>query len=86
MSGDPRVAWFNPYNIEHLQAFRCLQETGSWPEGFIQPGWELSTLWQMAITAKIADAYLYWALGPSGKQYTPPCVLFTLERLSKEQA
>jgi len=27
--------WFDPYNFEHLDAYRHLQKTGNWPEEFI---------------------------------------------------
>lgn len=26
--------WFDPHNIEHCKAYRHLQKTGQWPEGF----------------------------------------------------
>ena len=29
------VDFFNPYSIEHLKAYRHLEKTGFWPEGFV---------------------------------------------------
>jgi hypothetical protein len=57
------VDWFNPHNLEHLQAYKDLNKTGVWPKAF----WdkiaeidhlEMTTGWQVAIACKIADAFV----------------------------
>jgi len=48
--------WFDPRNINHLKAYKHLQKTGVWPEGFIKG--ELPSHWQTMVTYKLADAYL----------------------------
>lgn len=29
------VDWFNPFNVDHLRAYKILQDTGAWPKGFL---------------------------------------------------
>jgi hypothetical protein len=57
------VDWFNPHNMEHLQAYKHLSHTGTWPKPF----WdkilkdnqiEMTTAWQVALACKIADAFV----------------------------
>jgi hypothetical protein len=57
------VDWFDPHNMEHLQAWKDLQKTGTWPQSF----WQkmlfddriiITTNWQYSIYAKIADAFV----------------------------
>ena len=57
------VDWFNPHNMEHLQAYKDLCKTGVFPESF----WdkiaeidhlEMTNTWQVAIACKIADAFV----------------------------
>ena len=57
---DPWVEldWFDVKNMQHLRAFRELQRTGFWPEGFIQPHMSLPHMWDYIIKSKLADAYL----------------------------
>lgn len=57
--------WFDPYNMEHLKAWRVLQVTGSWPEGFVNPEdfvvpdkLERAGLWEVMIDCKIAKAFV----------------------------
>jgi hypothetical protein len=44
--------------MEHLQAYRTLHETGFWPEDFPPAHVELTTNWQVALTSKMADAWV----------------------------
>ena len=48
------VEWFNVQSDEHLAAYRILEQSGLWPEGFIpeevslSPGWHMQLMWKMA--------------------------------------
>ncbi|KKL64151.1 hypothetical protein LCGC14_2167870 [marine sediment metagenome] len=50
--------FFDPYEHSHLEAFQTLQDTGSWPKGFLPKDTVIPNHWQMMITAKIADAWM----------------------------
>jgi len=50
--------WFDINNIEHLKAWRHLENTGSLPKHFVPVGVELSTNWKIKILARMAGAYL----------------------------
>lgn len=53
------VEWFDPYNKEHMAAYKHLQDThGMWPKGFIPEGMSLGLGWQFVIMNKIADAWV----------------------------
>lgn len=57
------VEWFNPYNMEHLQAWKDLQKIGFWPKPFwdkivANDRIEMVNLWQVSIAHKIADAFV----------------------------
>lgn len=52
------VEWFDPYNKGHVAAYRHLQNTGMWPEGFIPLGMEIPTYWSISVAAKLADAWI----------------------------
>ncbi len=52
--------WFDPYDYEHIRAYRHLEQTGSWPEGFIP---EMVTIrsdgiWHILIPAKMAQEWM----------------------------
>ena len=54
--------WFDPKNTEHMMAWAHLQNTGSWPKSFwdkivMDDRIDIHTGWQMAIAAKLADAF-----------------------------
>ena len=59
-SGNPYdvMKWFDPYNDEHLAAYRTLLATGMWPEGFIGEDKPLCHMWQHVLLSKLADAFL----------------------------
>jgi len=52
------VDWFDPSNIEHLKAYKHLQDTGVWPEGFLLEDIEMLPLWSLLLSGKIVDVYL----------------------------
>lgn len=52
------VAWFNPYNRQHIRAYSNLRETGKWPDGFLPHDIEIPYGWQTKIAHKIADAWI----------------------------
>ena len=51
--------WFSPHNLNHCKAYRHLQKTGEWPEGFEVHDMSLGRLaWQVAIMGKMVNAWL----------------------------
>ena len=54
--------WFDPQNIEHLKAYKHLQENAVWPVGFKPDVIEMDRMWQYAIVTKIAEYYIEWRL------------------------
>ena len=50
--------WFDVSNEEHLDAYRHLQRSGAWPEGFLPENVTQSPFWHMEILSKLANAYL----------------------------
>ena len=57
------VDWFNPHNLEHLQAYKDLNKTGFWPKEFwnkivVNDQIEMTNAWQVAIACKIANAFV----------------------------
>lgn len=57
------VDWFDPYNREHLTAYRHLCDTGMWPENFISENIYLPPGWQVFIVNKMSDAWLEYMTG-----------------------
>jgi hypothetical protein len=55
--------WFDVKNIDHLKAYRQLQNTGAWPVGFIPSGIEMGPHWQFLLLSQMTDAYLDWRFG-----------------------
>ncbi len=52
------VDWFDPYNMEHIRAYRHLQNTGVWPYGFISAGVVIGMNWQVLLQSKLAAAWV----------------------------
>jgi hypothetical protein len=56
------VDFFDPYNVEHLKAYRVLEKTGFWPKEFLPEddykNMEWPLIWQAALTAKMTAAWL----------------------------
>jgi len=59
----PVYEWFDPYNPEHLRAYRRLMDHGMWPEGFIPDNVDMTSGWQYALASKIADAHITDRIG-----------------------
>lgn len=57
--------WFDPHNLDHCKAYRYLQETGAWPEGFelLDTEWFKGGIWQVAIMGKLANTWIDHILG-----------------------
>lgn len=69
-SQDPKMLgnWFQPHNVDHLRAYRQLEETGKWPEAFVQEMDKAGVVshqgWQVVILSRLASAWLENRLGP----------------------
>jgi len=50
--------WFDIYNINHIQAYRHLQQTGVWPVGFIPTNIWIEPNWQAILAFKLADEWI----------------------------
>ena len=50
--------FFDPYNEEHLKAYRHLQMKGTWPEGFIPEDISFSPSWLAKLTSKMTDCWI----------------------------
>jgi hypothetical protein len=49
--------WFDIYNPDHLRAYRHLETTGMWPEGFIPENIKFSNIWQSALMRKFVVGF-----------------------------
>jgi len=59
--------WFDPHNIEHIKAYRHLQQEGAWPSTFIKPSSALlETNWQILLAFKMANEWVKWKLQEGG--------------------
>jgi len=54
--------WFDPNNIEHLRAYKHLQNAGAWPEGFKPGNIYMESFWQIMLAGKIANAWIEYKL------------------------
>ena len=60
--------WFDPENIEHLKAYKYLQDTGVWPKGFLPEDVDnifisalepnILTVWRSHLANRLADRYI----------------------------
>lgn len=52
--------WFDVHSLEHLRAYRYLQRTGHWEEGFLPDHviCDASTNWQVVLMSRMADAWI----------------------------
>lgn len=52
--------FFDPYNPEHLAAYRHLEKTGAWPEGFLSEDIYLAMhpSWNVELVGLMAQAWL----------------------------
>ena len=64
---------FDAHNLNHLAAYRHLQNTGQWPKDFIPKETEFSSMWNILILSKLANAWLdYISTFFPGKDDTKP--------------
>ncbi len=56
------VTYFDPYNTDHLEAYRHLQDVGTWPNGFIPEGIAFNQAWQALIAFKMAALWVKFRL------------------------
>jgi hypothetical protein len=54
--------FFDPYNKEHLIAYRHLQEEGCFPAGFVPDDVEIPLHWQILIANKMVNAWILFQL------------------------
>lgn len=54
------VSFFDVNNIDHLRAWKWMEESGHWPEYFIELTKDCSTpsMWHACIRSKLADAWI----------------------------
>jgi hypothetical protein len=50
--------FFNPYNMEHIKAYKHSTVHGSWPEGFIAERYDYPVAWQAIIAFKMANVWV----------------------------
>ena len=52
--------FFDPYNMDHIEAYHHLCQTGMWPKGFIpeELKLEFESSWQFIIMNKLAEAWV----------------------------
>jgi hypothetical protein len=51
-------SWFDAGNVEHLKAYRYLEKTGCWPEGFLPADIDMPHNWQFILLAAMAAKWL----------------------------
>lgn len=59
------VDYFDPRNINHMNAFDELMKTGYWPDGFTD-GYSWYTGWQTELLTKIAREWTHHSLSSGG--------------------
>ena len=52
------VDWFDPHNIKHIEAYKELQDSGSWPPNFVPQKMVFPPLWFYSISMKIAECWI----------------------------
>ncbi len=64
--------FFDVNDIEHIRAYRNLQNTGMWPKGFIPEGTTFPPYaWQSSVASMLADAWVSLALDVPGPHTDP---------------
>lgn len=56
---DRECSWFDIHNPEHINAYKHLSKTGTWPKGFVTDSIVLPALWLTIIQARMAEAYTH---------------------------
>jgi len=64
------IDWFDPDNIEHLQAYKHLMDTGFWPVGFLPEDVELRPAWSLTLFRILANKYMEEKLSEEHKVTT----------------
>lgn len=54
--------YFDPYNIDHIKAYRHLEKYGFWPEDFIPEDIEIENNWQISLLNKMAKAWIHYMI------------------------
>lgn len=49
--------FFNPYNLDHMRAFKTLLANGGWPKGFIPENVVVNEDSEHLVTIKVADTW-----------------------------
>lgn len=50
--------FFDPWDVEHLKAYRYLEKTGRWPDGFLPADIECPSGWEFWVRDKIIQCWL----------------------------
>jgi hypothetical protein len=50
--------WFDPHNINHIEAWVHLKKHGAWPTGFIPNHVKMDSVWQVTVAWKLAEAWV----------------------------
>lgn len=50
--------WFDPCVIDHVKAYRHLQNRGCWPQDFIPEGMTFPEGWHIIIAFKLANEWV----------------------------
>lgn len=50
--------WFDIKNIEHLKAYRHLEDNGQWPKGFIPKDVKFGSSWSVILKGIMASEYV----------------------------
>ncbi len=50
--------FFDPYNLDHLKAYKHMKTKGKWPKNFIPDYVEFSPGWTILLWGKMADEWV----------------------------
>ena len=62
--------FFDPYNIEHIKAYKHLQNKGAWPKEFfdkVKENIAADPHWYLSISMKMSNAWVKHSLEKEGK-------------------
>lgn len=63
------IDWFDPHNMDHLQALNHLNNEGAWPEGFLPEEIQMINHWYFMLMVKVADCWMTHKLQEEMKGY-----------------
>ena len=54
------LKFFNVHNVDHLKAFKYLEDHGCWPKGFLPENveCEFERMWSSRLIGKMAEAWI----------------------------